>query len=92
MPAWDPAARYFRIDDLNGQKIGAFYTDWFPRENKRQGAWMDVLITGTPAVNPNAPHLGLICGNLTPPIGGKPALLTHRDVETIFRAASTSAA
>jgi oligopeptidase A len=83
-PVWNPDARYFAIRDEGGQQIGGFYTDWFPRENKRQGAWMDVLITGLPSVDPNAPHLGLICGNLTPPIGDKPALLTHRDVETIF--------
>ena len=45
---------------------------------------MDALITGTPAVDPADGHLGLICGNLTPPIGDAPALLTHREVETIF--------
>ena len=45
---------------------------------------MDVLITGIPAVDPGQRHLGLICGNLTPPVDDKPALLTHREVETIF--------
>jgi oligopeptidase A len=45
---------------------------------------MDVLITGGPAPDGFRPHLGLICGNLTKPVGGRPALLTHREVETIF--------
>ena len=45
---------------------------------------MDALITGGPAPDGFQPHLGLICGNLTPPVAGTPALLTHREVETIF--------
>jgi oligopeptidase A len=84
VPAWDPAVRYYAIEDETGAVIGAFYADWFPRENKRGGAWMDALITGLPAVDPKQPHLGVICGNLNPPVGDAPALLTHREVETIF--------
>ena len=83
IPAWDPAVKYYRVEDaLSGVLLGGFYTDWFPRENKRGGAWMDAFVTGNP--DDGRPHVGLICGNLTPPAGGHPALLTHRDVETIF--------
>jgi oligopeptidase A len=84
VPAWDAQVCYYNVHDENGEFIGAFYADWYPRENKRGGAWMDALITGGPADGGFQPHLGLICGNLSQPIGGKPALLTHRDVETIF--------
>ncbi len=83
VPGWDPAVRTFAIKDReSGLHLGSFYTDWFPRENKRGGAWMDSFITANPAKG--HPHLGLICGNLTPPVQGRPALLTHREVETIF--------
>ena len=84
VPAWDSEVRYYHIHDPDGRLLGGFYTDWYPRDNKRGGAWMDALITGGPAPDGFRPHLGLICGNLTPPVGGRPALLTHREVETIF--------
>lgn len=85
VPVWDPAVKAYRILDRDGTMLGGFYADWFPRENKRQGAWMDAFITGGPAISGAfRPHLGLICGNLTPPVGDKPSLLTHREVETVF--------
>jgi oligopeptidase A len=81
---WDGAVRFYHLYDGSGALLGGFYADWFPRENKRDGAWMEALITGGPLAGGFVPHLGLMCGNLTPPAGGKPSLLTHRDVETIF--------
>lgn len=83
-PAWDAAVRSYSILDEDGTILGSFYADWFPRENKRGGAWMDALLTGGPKDEDFKPHLGLICGNLTPPVGDKPSLLTHREVETVF--------
>ncbi len=84
VPVWEPEVRYYNVLDEHGVFLGGFYADWFPRENKRGGAWMDSLITGGPSGTGFQPHLGLICGNLTPPVEGRPALLTHREVETIF--------
>ena len=84
VPAWDAGVNYYAVRDGDGTLLGGFYADWFPRENKRGGAWMDAFITGGPSADGCQPHLGTICGNLTPPSGGTPALLTHREVETIF--------
>lgn len=81
---YDPSVKYYEIFS-DGRMVGAFYADWFPRETKRGGAWMEGLRTGGPQPDGSfAPHLGVICGNMTPPTGGQPALLTHREVETIF--------
>jgi oligopeptidase A len=84
VPVWDPQVRYYNVHDETGEFLGGFYADWYPRENKRGGAWMEALITGGPSGPEFRPHLGVICGNLTPPAGGKPSLLIHREVETIF--------
>jgi oligopeptidase A len=84
VPAWHPDVAFYEIFDRNGAPVGAFYADWFPRENKRGGAWMDAFWTGRPTADGFTAHLGLMCGNMNPPSAGKPALLTHRDVETVF--------
>ncbi len=80
---WHPEVKTYEIY-RKGQRICRFFTDWHPRENKRGGAWMNSLIRGVRFGETTEPHLGLMCGNLTPPVGNQPALLTHREVETVF--------
>ena len=49
VPVWDPEVRYYEIRDQNDAFLGAFYTDGYPRENKRGGAWADWI---SPAARP----------------------------------------
>ncbi len=81
---WDDAVKSYSIEDTDGTMIAAFYVDLFPRENKRGGAWMNGLIAAAHRPNSTPPHLGLFCANVNPPVGDTPALLTHREVETLF--------
>ncbi|MCB9570048.1 MAG: M3 family metallopeptidase [Myxococcales bacterium] len=85
LPAWHEDVATYALHNADGHLIGLFYADLYPRESKRGGAWMNALHTGrTRADGTWQPHVGLICANVTPPAGGAPALLTHREVETLF--------
>jgi oligopeptidase A len=81
---WDPSVEFYDVHEQTGTFLGSFYTDLFPRESKQAGAWMNSLITGGPTKNKFLPHLGLMAANFNRPQDGKPALLTHREVSTLF--------
>ncbi len=77
---WDPSVTAYEIKDEAGVRLGVFHVDLYPRENKRGGAWMHGLLAAVPP----SPNLAVFCCNSSPPAGGKPSLLLHRDVETLF--------
>ncbi len=84
---WHPQVRLFAVHDLaTGAHLGSFYMDIFPRASKRAGAWVSPMAFGSPATAdaPHRPHMAALCANVTPLAEGKPALLAHRDVRTLF--------
>ena len=84
-PVWKPGVQFFRIERA-GQLVGQFYLDQPARTGKRGGAWMDDvrarwLRPDTGLLQTPVAHL--VC-NFADGVGGKPALLTHDDVTTLF--------
>ena len=82
---WKPGVEFYRIERA-GQLVGQFYLDQPARTGKRGGAWMDDvrarwLRPDTGQLQTPVAHL--VC-NFADGVGGKPALLTHDDVTTLF--------
>ncbi len=69
----------------DGARIARFYLDLYAREGKRGGAWMDDCRARwlQPDGTLQLPVAYLTC-NFSKPVGGKPALLTHDEVTTLF--------
>ena len=81
--AWHPDVRYYDVLGAQGEVIAGFYVDHYARSGKRGGAWMDVCRSRFRDHGLQHPVAFLTC-NVAPPASGKPALLTHDDVITLF--------
>ena len=84
-PVWKPGGEFYRIERA-GQLVGQFYLDQPARTGKRGGAWMDDararwLRPDTGKLQTPVAHL--VC-NFADGVGGRPALLSHDDVTTLF--------
>ncbi|UAY57386.1 peptidyl-dipeptidase Dcp [Arachidicoccus terrestris] len=82
LPVYQKDVRVFELFDKDKTPMGLFYCDYFKRDNKSGGAWMDNLVTqskllGTKPVIYNV-------GNFTKPAPGQPALISFDDVITMF--------
>src|SRR3954464_679189 len=82
IPVYQPDVRTFEVFDANGQPLALFYADYFKRDNKQGGAWMDVFVdqSGLMGTKPVVYNVA----NFTKPAAGQPALLTYDDVTTMF--------
>ncbi len=74
----------FEVLDFEGKLVAIFYSDFFPRKGKRNGAWMTSFKPQyiKDGVN-ERPHVSIVC-NFTPPTATKPSLLTFNEVTTLF--------
>ncbi|VWX63711.1 Oligopeptidase A [Burkholderiales bacterium 8X] len=84
-PVWHPAVEFYRIE-REGRKVGQFYLDPSARPAKRGGAWMDDVRARWLRPDDGSlqtPIAHLVC-NFAEGVDGKPPLLTHDDVTTLF--------
>lgn len=82
LPVYNPDVRVFDVFDNNGKQLAIFLVDWYARDNKRGGAWMNEYVSqsglfGTTPVVAN--HL-----NIPKPPKGEPTLMTFDEVNTAF--------
>merc|ERR1712100_1013475 len=87
---WHKDVKFFKLEDAqNGETLSYFYLDAYSRpEEKRGGAWMNDVQGRSSALAPDGtacrlPIAHMVC-NQSPPVGDKPSLMSHREVETLF--------
>ncbi|GAA5786806.1 M3 family metallopeptidase [Chitiniphilus shinanonensis] len=84
-PLWHPDVRFYRLENADGSEVGGLYMDMYAREGKQGGAWMnDVRGRRRLADGSLQTPVALIVCNFASGVDGKPALLPHDDVITLF--------
>ncbi|WP_049623724.1 peptidyl-dipeptidase Dcp [Frateuria defendens] len=82
IPVYQPDVRVFEVFDKDGQSLALFYCDYYKRDNKNGGAWMDNFV-GQSKLFGTRPVIYNVA-NFTKPEPGQPALLSFDDVVTMF--------
>lgn len=81
---WHDDVRFYTIYDADNTLRGGFYLDLYARPKKRGGAWMDVCREKLSIKQVHQLPVAYLTCNFTAPVEGKPALLTHNEVVTLF--------
>jgi peptidyl-dipeptidase Dcp len=82
IPVYQKDVRVFEIYDKDGSPLALFYADYFKRDNKAGGAWMDIFVQQSKLMGVKPVVYNVT--NFTKPAPGQPALLSYDDVTTMF--------
>ena len=82
---YHPEVQTYKVTDENSNYLALFYTDFFPRAGKRNGAWMTSYKEQyrDEQGNDSRPHISIVC-NFTRPMDTAPSLLTFSELTTLF--------
>ena len=82
LPMYRPDVRCFEVKDADGTSIGLILLDYYARDNKQGGAWMDAFVGHSTLLD----HKPVVVNNLNleKPAPGQPTLMTYDEVETAF--------
>ncbi len=84
-PVYHPDVEAFKVSDADGSLIGVLTTDYFPRESKRGGAWMNNIRDQYVTVDGQMVRPIIVnVGNFNKPTADTPSLLSLDNVETMF--------
>lgn len=84
IPKYHPDVKTFEVKDSDGSHIGILYTDYFPRNSKRGGAWMDAFRKQSKRDGEFIHPIIYNVGNFSKPTADTPSLLSLDEVETLF--------
>ena len=84
IPTYHAEVEEFKVMDADSTLIGVILTDYFPRETKRGGAWMNNFVNQEVIDGVDIRPVIVNVGNFAKPVDGKPSLLTLDQVETLF--------
>jgi len=84
IPKYHADVKTFEVKDSDGSHIGILYTDYFPRDSKRGGAWMDAFRKQSKRDGEFIHPIIYNVGNFSKPTADKPSLLSLDEVETLF--------
>ena len=82
LPVYHPDVRVFNVYDEDGSQIGLFYADYFERDSKRGGAWMNDYVTQSQLLDQKPVIVNVM--NIPKPAEGEPALISFENVTTMF--------
>jgi peptidyl-dipeptidase Dcp len=82
LPVYDPHMRVFEVFNADGSSLALFYCDYFKRDNKQGGAWMNAYVDQSKLLGTKPVVVNV--ANFAMPAAGEPALITSDDVRTMF--------
>ncbi len=82
LPVYNPDVKVYEVFDVTGKSLAIYYLDFYTRDNKSGGAWMNNFVSQSHYLHQNPVIVNVY--NFAKPVNGNPSLISFDDVTTMF--------